>query len=879
MKKFCACILSFLALSALAEWDNEVKVAAGMTETIDLGDTTRNTRNYYFTLAKGATLKVTNDSSVSKNMLFSVAVDEAAGGSAYLDLTNVPGVQYAGNIKATGADVSLVVIGVSSLPFGSTATPSATASGRTHALFAGVLGFETAGGAGLQFVNYFGLNNLPSCPYTVAEDAEMGLMAPFVFGNEPSTVNLGTKNMLCAVSRGLAPGSTVEVPAGQWYKVRSCTYGKPNGWSWGGAVNVSISNNVVLCGSGAKLVNVNTQDGVALVGTVSGTGDLVVEKNASYLMLDGELSFAGQVTFLSYTSSTELYTTHTSFGQPANEVAVNRPATIALGVARGEKDVKPSGEIGALTVSAANAKLVVQNGQTATIGTLATSADGFCVEAAAGAANTKVVVNELAANAKLTVGPGVELVVGTAGAGHAILFEGDTVRFSGPAAGDRVALADYNWDAPDATKFIAGGKLDLGSPSADFPSVTIAADADVALQGGLDFVLANAGGKVTLTDNTWQKKCYLWTDATKTSSCEFYTGSESAVVRWNDRRPGQQKIGFFNHRNDDSVCPTLAAKGLNKKSVMNLRGGNKWMALVDRTVATPGVTNVATSLAIAVYGSETASSNAGGGGFAPFGNADKAFQRDAAQTSAGGTDVITKYPITAAAYTGYLDGAAVSDFSQEHFNGTWQLLTLNTVLTNVAQTVQGIGLRSNATSTTPDGRGGQKYAEVLLFSDMPTDDERKRIEKYLADKWGLTIAHAGAAATGTATGIAGAGEVVVESDNVIPALSHAFSGTLKFVNPLTEETTADLTVGNAGTDVTVTGFHYDAVQEAYVIDVALADKKVAAGDYALLSGFPDGTRFVLGTVANPHGLAYALKSDGGAASLEISRKGLILTVR
>lgn len=883
---FCLTVLlSFAAVAA--DWNTEVAVAADATETIDLSDATRNTRNYYFTLAKGATLKVTNTSAANAYMRFSVAVDGTAGGAAYLDLTDVPGVQYTGNIRASGEGVSLVVKGVNALPFGATDTPSSTSSGRAHAIYEGNLVFEDATGEGLQFVSSFGWRSVPTCAYTIAADAELALCNDRALGADVDAVSLSNYSMLDVVPNGLADGATVTVGAGRYFKIRSSSMNKPNGWSWGGVANGTTEVDVVLDGteaSPARISSVNTQNGYTLKGSVSGTGEFFWTSAADAdLTLDGMLTFVGKVLFnngnTKSVTSAKLYTTHTSFGDPSNEIDMNYGETEIAFRIPGYGTTPTAATIGTIrsTVKAyadfAN-KLVVYGQQTVTIGTLTGPFRVECPDSAVGA---KVVVNNLAETADLTVGAGVELVVGTAAAGHQIHFEGETVRFSGPATGDRVALADYNWSAPDATKFLAGGKLDLGAVPNGFPPITVAVGADVAASATLDFPIANAGGKLALTDGSWQNKCYLWADADKPDSYEIASGTSASVIRWNDRRPGWRKIGFYNHRGVSSVYPDLLATDApSKKPVISMYGSSKWMAVVDRTAPTPGVTNVVTALAIAVYGSRTANSNPGGGGFAPFGNVDKAFQRASSQVSAAGSTVPTDYPITEAAYTGYLDGKAVSDFSQEHFNGKWQLLTLKTELAGEKKTVQGIGLRSDAVSATPDGRGGQKYAEVLLFSEMPTDAERMRIEKYLADKWGLTIAHSGAAATGMATGITGSGEITVESDNVLPALSQSYRGALKFVNSLTEETIADLTVGNDGTDVTVAGFRYDAEKEAYVIDVALADKRIAAGDYALLSGFPADTKFELGTVDNPHNQIYSFKFADGAAVLTITKPGMAI---
>ena len=40
-----------------------------------------------------------------------------------------------------------------------------------------------------------------------------------------------------------------------------------------------------------------------------------------------------------------------------------------------------------------------------------------------------------------------------------------------------------------------------------------------------------------------------------------------------------------------------------------------------------------------------------------------------------------------------------------------------------------------------DGNGGFDYAEIMLFTEAPTETERKVAEEYLAAKWGIPCVH------------------------------------------------------------------------------------------------------------------------------------------
>lgn len=100
------------------------------------------------------------------------------------------------------------------------------------------------------------------------------------------------------------------------------------------------------------------------------------------------------------------------------------------------------------------------------------------------------------------------------------------------------------------------------------------------------------------------------------------------------------------------------------------------------------------------------------------------------------------------AYNGYsmmVDGVGISPKTDKP-NGGWQIISLDMSATNTVLDCLG---GHNVTTYGGDlisGRktdltGGQNYAEVLLFNEVPTDAERIACEAYLANKWGLISTH------------------------------------------------------------------------------------------------------------------------------------------
>ncbi len=79
-----------------------------------------------------------------------------------------------------------------------------------------------------------------------------------------------------------------------------------------------------------------------------------------------------------------------------------------------------------------------------------------------------------------------------------------------------------------------------------------------------------------------------------------------------------------------------------------------------------------------------------------------------------------------------LDGAKAETEEQRKLNGTWQILTLDSVKENG----EGVPVRALGTLT-DDGAncGGQIYGEILLFTNALTAVQRLAAEAYLAAKW------------------------------------------------------------------------------------------------------------------------------------------------
>lgn len=100
-----------------------------------------------------------------------------------------------------------------------------------------------------------------------------------------------------------------------------------------------------------------------------------------------------------------------------------------------------------------------------------------------------------------------------------------------------------------------------------------------------------------------------------------------------------------------------------------------------------------------------------------------------------------------------LDGETIADPTTATFSGGWQIVSIKA---DAATAVRGLGVNGAAGSTS----GGQNYAEIMLFENELTDEQREVVEAYLSAKWGIILPGVVGTEAGGSTTIAG-GEVNV----------------------------------------------------------------------------------------------------------------------
>ncbi len=299
-------------------------------------------------------------------------------------------------------------------------------------------------------------------------------------------------------------------------------------------------------------------------------------------------------------------------------------------------------------------------------------------------------------------------------------------------------------------------------------------------------VRARAGGSVVLRHeiaaHTWTNKVALWLDASKTSTMEPFINNgvvrtttdpngrtTDTIMRWRDCRPGQTTWLGYNNRgktgdNQPGTMPFVVSNGCNNLSYVSLGTLGAWgrrlpiIKVVDGvemdTPTATGLYNASYQLkgsyVIMVFGSQN-----GGGN-----HVISDIARGTTGTSAAADVPLFMYGERAT----MIDGEEV-DPTKTGLNGGWQIISF---ATKSSDTIKGLGYKfSNGT----DYYGGQNYAEVLVFTNMPSVAEIATVERYLAEKWGVAT-YSG----DHGVRLYGSGSTSVESGVV--SLGGEFSGTL-----------------------------------------------------------------------------------------------------
>ncbi|MBQ6247412.1 MAG: hypothetical protein IJK04_11135, partial [Kiritimatiellae bacterium] len=286
---------------------------------------------------------------------------------------------------------------------------------------------------------------------------------------------------------------------------------------------------------------------------------------------------------------------------------------------------------------------------------------------------------------------------------------------------------------------------------------------------------------VLASQHSWTNKVAHWFDASDAATVIKYTytksgsglrnkfeGTYPVVVGWTDHVKGYSDKFLYSR---DAIngqypydLPYLVEGGLNGKNYLSFgeyynnidmsqvdaqdcpadKHIQRWLqfvapsteAVVGNKKPTGGYTLLTgCKYCIMVFGSQF------GGGKSILGDQeDKGSPRTTGNMARGDSFITQRW----FAYEGYsitVDGMPSN--TSDKPNGGWQIVSLDMSATNtVLDCLGGHFVTKSTDAGLLTGRsfqmtGGQNYAEILFFDEVPTAAERAACERYLAEKWGL----------------------------------------------------------------------------------------------------------------------------------------------
>ncbi len=311
-------------------------------------------------------------------------------------------------------------------------------------------------------------------------------------------------------------------------------------------------------------------------------------------------------------------------------------------------------------------------------------------------------------------------------------------------------------------RLVVRGDVGYGAIS---EGIDVKIEADASMSNILDDALASTLGAVPA----------LWLDASDATTFQEYTYNGHAVPegtfpgivvrRWDDVRGGSDRLYAVNARSSTGstdggyirTMPYSVTNELNGLTVVSFgtSGGNVGgaqnsidangnPATDSRAEQRRMIFNqpIASKTIVMVYGSQD------GGGMALVGGW-KSGQTGETQNPLSGETIAasgqpTYYNRNAANIESttiangrknvpcWVDGTAIVPNETAALNGGYQIISLG-VAPGDSPSVRSIGMSDEYVNS-----GGQRYGEILIFTNELTTVQRKAVEFYLAKKWGLT---------------------------------------------------------------------------------------------------------------------------------------------
>lgn len=722
-----------------------VTVAAGEDHALTAAE---NVANDVVLLNNGSTLTV--PSALGANVALKTNIKIAENAAATLNVeAGVSSLRLRGGLYAL-AGGSLAVTGIGTVSMGKDLIASAI---NTPPLDIATLTFAESGATGLVLVDSVTVRQAPTtCPLSISSGANIALLgtdvlAPFGITGD---ITLSDFDLVILSQAAIDRNRTITVMPGRTLAIKPCN--QQGDWNWQGITPKSyVTPNIVLGGEGAQCVFRNGTLVQQMSCPVSGRGEVIFKPDSpsqNATMLYGPFEYDG---VFAVDNGSYLQTYTSAWGSGSRSLRLANGATY-----------RPNGIVSFSSLSLdGSAALELLYNSRLTIGDVV-SGTSLTLFAAGGSAG---------GHAEFTGSFPHPFTLTTEGPAYC-MFGGGC-----PSGGMACPVENgtmYLW--PDASGVIDCSGLSLGGGQshamlyADGVVLTnVSASLAVSATGTVIVaasspgasVRAEAGGSVTYSTATadWQSGVFLWIDP---STAEFipvgghasnkaHVGGNALFASIADVRPSQTTYCLWNRRDTGTtkadiywqVYPLAVQDGCNGLTTISLGEYEKNERLTyefdDGSVSITKSTTSARRILLAknnntangtgpqqvgavtmVFGSQN------GGGAAIVGTLNGAFCRNGTTLSHGIT--------TNTAHRIFVNGELVADPPSQKLSGGWDVITVEMD----GETLSAFGWGgSDGANNDWQHCGGQNYGEIIVFSAVPSDDQRVAAERYLAKKWGL----------------------------------------------------------------------------------------------------------------------------------------------
>lgn len=778
---------SCLAIAAtLFLLQGAMRQAEAVTYTVGAGDTfelasdgTDNASGNRIEVTGDATLKLAGTATngefpLKLNIRFTEEATLVVDSS---DIAGCAAIRMTGHVRDnSGAAKIELPAGIGSFVIG-TATKGAD-SALSFPLLDSDIAFTDVSGR-VVFTNDATVTRFPSCAWSVAEGTRIASLGSSVFA--PGDFTLADYDVQVLSAETFAEDATVSVPSGRTLYVRPCVFSSSNDGTWNGTGKCLMTNRVVLGGADARLCYLNNNAAEVSLDTVSGTGAIRFQGNGN-LTLAANFDYAGTLE-MSVNRSAAYTLCPTNGGVVSPDVLYNGATTLYVhpgGWNSGETAARLA-SIGRTTGSSASLALHVAGRQTLTVGSLSGA-----ITAIADGRYSSLVVERLAAGTQLKLQSGVALTVLAFEAGATIELEEDSSgnrdwSITGPSGSSACALPIVYAADMSGSTLAVGGNLAFDD-AIPVSTLTLLSGATITAPVAVGTKVVNNGATFVQTVKTWQDKIALWTDASAANTFSYVKDefpsatflADNQIMEWKDCRASHQVDGAFRIRLTPFDSATIQNKNTHKQTFpfveendglqsvrLAFQYGRGFVATGPRAAAT-----VSTKFALLVFNSKN------GGGNALLGTTGSKLRREAATVSAPSAAMVDD-PLVYANVAGLsfrTNGVEVADPAGTKPTGGWQIIAIS-----CAAGLDVGSICHDGTSNAGNGNGGQIYAEIMLFGEMPTESEIEAAETYLARKWNLPIGH-DPVDCAVSMGLSGSGSVSLAADATVT--SGVFNGTV-----------------------------------------------------------------------------------------------------